>query len=374
MKKIFLFALLSVYTLTFAQDREVEYIQKYALLAVKEMQLYKIPASITLAQGILETGGGQSRLAEQANNHFGIKCKKEWLGESLTHDDDATGECFRKYNSVADSYRDHSKFLAERPYYRRLFGLELTDYQGWAHGLKKAGYATNPRYAYILIDKIKKYSLDKFDYLSSDDDVYNQVVALYGPVDRKIVQPDFKEKEEEKVMVVQPVKEIKKTEKRPVAVQQEIVKENKQREHLEKLAKKSEKVIKPQGKKVVPTAVLNQQRVRLHPVGRKYIIVNEGETLSQIAKAYDIRESRLLCYNDLENANDLSAGQYIFLEKKRYKGSKDTYKVQEGDSMYLISQKMGIRLRSLYRKNRMERGTEPEVGEVLYLRSRKPRS
>ncbi|MBV7440267.1 glucosaminidase domain-containing protein [Weeksellaceae bacterium TAE3-ERU29] len=365
MKKIFLLALLSVYTLTFAQDREVEYIQKYALLAVQEMHLYKIPASITLAQGILETGGGQSRLAEQANNHFGIKCKKEWLGESLTHDDDAPGECFRKYNSVEDSYRDHSKFLAERPYYRRLFGLELTDYEGWAHGLKKAGYATNPRYAYILIDKIKKYSLDKFDYLNTEDDVYNQVVALYGPVDRKIVQPNFKE--EEKVIVA--IQEPKKENKEEPKVVTERIKENKDRERVEALAKKSEKK-----KRVERPVVLNQQRIRLHPIGRKYIIVNEGETIPQIAKAYNVRESRLLCYNDLDDAKDLSAGQYLFLEKKRYKGSKETYKVQEGDSMYSISQKMGIRLRSLYRKNRMERGTEPKVGEVLYLRSRKPRS
>ena len=110
----YLIFFVSVFSLA-QTDREVEYIQRFALLAVEEMEEYKIPASITLAQGILETGGGQSRLAEQANNHFGIKCKKEWTGETMTHDDDAKGECFRKYTSVRESFRDHSKFLAERP-------------------------------------------------------------------------------------------------------------------------------------------------------------------------------------------------------------------------------------------------------------------
>lgn len=376
MRKIFLFALLFVFTLSSAQNREVEYIQKYALLAVKEMQKYKIPASITLAQGILETGGGQSRLAEQANNHFGIKCKKEWRGQTITHDDDALGECFRKYNSVEDSYEDHSKFLAERPYYRNLFNLDIKDYKSWAHGLKKAGYATNPRYGYILIKKIEDYSLNKFDdfqYSSNiGEDVYNQVVALYGPVDRKIVQPGFKEEKEVQIASVQPEQK-KETPRYTYTNQQEETKKRSQREHLESLAKKSEKSVKPTETKTA-RPVLNKQRIRLHPVGRKYIIINKGETVRQIAQAYGIRESRLLCYNDLEEPEKLLAGQYFFLEKKRYRGSKQTYKVQEGDNMYLISQKMGIRLRSLYRKNRMERGTEPKVGEVLYLRSRKPRS
>src|SRR5690606_15881171 len=148
---IFLF----LFTQINAQDsRDIDYIRKYAKLAVEEMELYKIPASITLSQGILETGGGQSRLADVANNHFGIKCKKEWTGKKIEHTDDAPNECFRVYNSVQESYRDHSKFLAERPYYKNLFHLKIDDYKAWAHGLKKAGYATNPQYANILIARI----------------------------------------------------------------------------------------------------------------------------------------------------------------------------------------------------------------------------
>src|SRR5690606_19205054 len=152
------------------------------LLAVEEMELYKIPASITLSQGILETGGGQSRLAEIANNHFGIKCKKEWTGEVISHTDDAPNECFRKYGSVQESYRDHSKFLAERPYYKDLFKLNMRDYKAWAHGLKKAGYATNPKYAGILISRIEKYNLDQFDKISADQ-VQEKIRELYGPSD-----------------------------------------------------------------------------------------------------------------------------------------------------------------------------------------------
>ena len=144
---IALVASLCIFSQTFSQrekDRIAHYIEQYKDLAIAEMIRTGIPASITLAQGILETGYGQSDLAQYANNHFGIKCKTEWTGEKMYHDDDAKGECFRKYASVEDSYKDHSDFLANRPHYAFLFKLDPTDYQAWAHGLKKAGYATNP--------------------------------------------------------------------------------------------------------------------------------------------------------------------------------------------------------------------------------------
>ena len=185
MKRNFVLLILLFTTQIFAQDaKNIDYIRKHALLAVEEMHLYKVPASITLSQGILETGGGQSRLAEIANNHFGIKCKsqKEWSGPTISHTDDAPNECFRKYGSVQESYRDHSKFLAERPYYKDLFKLNLYDYKSWAHGLKKAGYATNPQYAGILISRIEKYRLDEFDRLKPEE-VQNKLNELYGHSD-----------------------------------------------------------------------------------------------------------------------------------------------------------------------------------------------
>ena len=140
-----------------------EYIKKYRDIAVEEMKKYHIPASITLAQGLLESGAGQSTLARKSNNHFGIKCGSDWRGKTVRHDDDERNECFRAYKHPKQSYEDHSKFLVSRPRYASLFKLKMTDYKGWARGLKKAGYATNPRYAELLIGIIELYDLDKYD-------------------------------------------------------------------------------------------------------------------------------------------------------------------------------------------------------------------
>ena len=167
MKKLKLLLILIISCLTLqAQTRNKQYedyIKKYRELAVEEMKKYHIPASITLAQGLLESGAGQSTLARKSNNHFGIKCGGDWTGKTVSHDDDARGECFRAYKHPKDSYEDHSKFLAGRPRYASLFKLKITDYKGWARGLKKAGYATNPRYADQLIGIIELYELHKYD-------------------------------------------------------------------------------------------------------------------------------------------------------------------------------------------------------------------
>jgi flagellum-specific peptidoglycan hydrolase FlgJ len=140
----------------------LEYIDQYKGIAIEEMLKNGIPASITLAQGLLESASGNSTLATEANNHFGIKCNTGWTGPTILRDDDAAGECFRVYESAEQSYRDHSEFL-KRARYVSLFQLDRNDYKGWAHGLKKAGYATNPRYAELLIDLIERYELDQFD-------------------------------------------------------------------------------------------------------------------------------------------------------------------------------------------------------------------
>jgi len=139
------------------------YIETYKEIAIQKMVEYKIPASITLAQGIFESASGTSRLATLANNHFGIKCHKEWEGETIKHDDDELQECFRKYNRVEESYNDHSQFLISRPRYAKLFTLNIMDYQGWARELKAAGYATNPQYADKLISLIERFNIAKQD-------------------------------------------------------------------------------------------------------------------------------------------------------------------------------------------------------------------
>jgi len=163
MKKYLFFLFLFFSLLGFSQSKTESYISKYSSVAIVEMNKYSIPASITLAQGILESGNGESRLAVDGKNHFGIKCHSNWNGKTIIVDDDEKGECFRKYSDVAESYRDHSLFLSERGRYSFLFEYKKSDYKKWAKGLKKAGYATNPKYASLLIDLIEKYELYNYD-------------------------------------------------------------------------------------------------------------------------------------------------------------------------------------------------------------------
>ncbi len=166
------FILLSCFLIE-AQNKTERYIAKYSNIAISEMNTYNIPASITLAQGILESGNGESRLAVEGNNHFGIKCHADWNGETIIADDDKKGECFRKYASAADSYRDHSLFLTERGRYSFLFEYKNTEYKKWARGLKTAGYATNPEYPSLLIGLIDRYDLSRFDSENSKESFWH---------------------------------------------------------------------------------------------------------------------------------------------------------------------------------------------------------
>ena len=266
-----------------------EYIKKYRDIAVEEMERYHIPASITLAQGLLESGAGQGTLARKSNNHFGIKCGGDWRGKSVKHDDDARDECFRVYKNAADSYRDHSKFLAGRPRYASLFKLDMTDYKGWAHGLKKAGYATNPRYAYQLIDIIERYDLYKYDKKGG----------------------------------------------------LKWMKEN-PNPHQPYLAN-----------------------------GLVYVIGRSGDTWKSLSKEFDISKRKLRKYNDLYKDYVIQDGDILYLEKKNRKAQKGNivHVLRHGESMYSISQKYGIRLKRLYKMNKMKPEDDaPAVGTILRLR------
>ena len=150
----------------YTEDDIYNYIDNYKEIAINKMVEYKIPASITLAQGIFESGSGTSRLAVLANNHFGIKCHKEWTGDTIRHDDDALQECFRKYTAAEESYNDHSLFLTSRPRYAKLFTLDIMDYKAWARELKAAGYATNPQYPERLISLIERFDLARHDTIA----------------------------------------------------------------------------------------------------------------------------------------------------------------------------------------------------------------
>jgi flagellum-specific peptidoglycan hydrolase FlgJ len=167
-------------------ERVNNYVAAFSIVAIEEMKMYDIPASITLAQGILESGMGYSRLALDANNHFGIKCHSEWEGKRIYHDDDEKGECFRVYRDPRSSYRDHSLFLTSRSRYNLLFDLKIEDYKGWAKGLKKAGYATDPKYSNKLINLIERYSLDRFDIKKKMKRRNNHLEVIKQPSKKKV--------------------------------------------------------------------------------------------------------------------------------------------------------------------------------------------
>jgi flagellum-specific peptidoglycan hydrolase FlgJ len=176
--KILLFIFSFCLASAFASNTPEQYIALYKNDAIKEMKEYGVPASITLAQGMLESSNGNSALAVKANNHFGIKCHSDWTGDTYHMDDDEKNECFRKYPNVLDSYRDHSKFLKERSRYAALFTLKITDYKGWAEGLKAAGYATNPKYPQLLVNLIERYQLYIYDSEIAVVDSTKHVVFL----------------------------------------------------------------------------------------------------------------------------------------------------------------------------------------------------
>ena len=348
MKKIFFaFAVLIVSKFqaqTWKNDEQ--YIQRFAAYAVEEMEKYKIPASITLAQGLLETGGGQSRLAQQGNNHFGIKCKEDWTGKTMKHTDDAPNECFRVYDDPRQSYEDHSKFLAYRSYYTKLFSLDMMDYKAWAHGLKKAGYATNPRYAHILIDKIEKNRLYEFDKTNSKEVLY-AVLKMYPALKNDGV---FMAKLDQKNAVSKPV---------TVNVPYEQTSYAKQQQKVEKIVTKAES--------------LNSILIKSHPnEGKKFVIIPNDIDLAAISKKFQITESALMKWNEIDG-NQLKKNDILFLESKSSSGNVATYKAQVGESMHDISQKFGIKLKKLYSKNRMDYGQQPKSGQLIYLQSKKPK-
>lgn len=326
-----------------AQDWKTDdqYIQNFAAYAVEEMEKYKIPASITLAQGLLETGGGQSRLAQEGKNHFGIKCKEDWVGKTMKHTDDAPNECFRVYDDPKQSYRDHSVFLATRKYYTPLFSLNMKDYKAWSYGLKKAGYATNPKYAQILISKIEKYHLDEFDNANSQT-VYAKLMTIYPQLR---TDPQFLAKigvKQTETAIVKPPKTLDE-----VRVSAPVVLTIAQ--HLAKINLKSH----PNG-------------------GLKYVEIPVKMPLSLIAEKYQISESRLMRFNDLES-DMLPSNSVLFLEKKEKNALKPFYKVENGDTMQGISQKLAIRLAKLLRKNRMSLRDVIHPNDTLYTIDKKPR-
>lgn len=351
MKRLFLLVSLLVLSKFSAQAwaTEDQYIQKFAQYAVEEMEKYKIPASITLAQGLLETGGGQSRLAQEGKNHFGIKCKEDWTGRTMKHTDDAPNECFRVYDDPRQSYEDHSIFLSTRKYYTNLFNLDMKDYKAWAYGLKKAGYATNPRYASILIGKIERYKLYEYDNTNSREVLY-AVLKMY---------PDLKD-DRSFMAKLEPSKATPKREPVTVTVPYKQTTFAQQQKRVERIKTKAE--------------ILNSILILSHPnEGLKYIVIPEDTTVKFIANKFRVSESRLMKWNELDS-DVLKKDEIVFLESKNSAGNTATYKVASGEDMHDIAQKFGVKLNKLYAKNRMDEGQQPSAGQLIYLIDKKPRN
>ncbi len=285
-----------------------DYIAKYKDIAIEKMKEYGIPASITLAQGILESGNGNSLLARRANNHFGIKCHKGWKGKTFHFDDDERNECFRKYKNAEESFRDHSFFLTERDRYSKLFRLKITDYRSWAYELKKAGYATNPKYPELLIKIITENELDRYDRIAIEGEPTVASKPKPGKNYYIVSKGDY------------------------------------------------------------PAAGVEGNRDIYINNGVKFIIAQNGDNFQKIAADFNIYSWQVYKYNDLTKKDELQSGQMIYLEKKKSKGSKPHHVVEAGESMYSISQRFGIRLKKLYKKNKMKPGTETAVGKRIKLR------
>jgi hypothetical protein len=304
------------------ESNAAAYIEQYKDLAVSEMKRTGIPASITLAQGMIESDFGWSTLAREANNHFGIKCHDDWTGPTIRHHDDRRNECFRKYSRPEDSFYDHSDFLKTSSRYTLLFDLSPTDYKAWAKGLKKAGYATNPDYANMLIRKIEENNLSYYD--SGYQAARKEEIA--AATDKPVAANPPVGNPADTVPVL--------TDNFSLA------------SHMPR--------------------IMENNRIQ-------YIIVRDGETKATIEKEFQKLKWELAKYNELDSEFVPAGGQLLYLQPKRDKAEpgKETHVAAEGDTMYSISQKYGLKLKKLYEYNRMAEGEEPVPGTRLWLRSMK---
>lgn len=303
-----------------------EYIDTYKETALEEMRKYRIPASITLAQGILESGNGNSDLARLANNHFGIKCHKEWTGKTFHKDDDAKDECFRAYKSAKESYYDHSLFLTSRDRYQFLFDLELSDYKAWANGLKQAGYATNPRYAEMLIRIIEENGLAELDKGAD-----KSPSAVSRPSSDK--NRDYRAKSSDS------------RHKKPVPL----------------LNAKAPEVFGIAGKGGNDRIIFTNNKTR-------FILAREGDDLFKIADEFGIYSWQVREYNEMDKKSEIRPGDKIYLGRKRSRAEFEYHIIEEGETLKSISQDFGVRMKSLARMNRLEDVDKIMAGEILKLK------
>lgn len=285
-----------------------QYIEKIKDMAIKEMNEYKIPASITIAQACLESADGNSRLAVEGNNHFGIKCAN-WVGDTIRHHDDKRDECFRKYPTMEQSFTDHSLFIVSRERYNHLLKIPITDYKSWAEGLRSSGYATNPKYAQQLIKIIEDYSLYRFDTNSYDTS----------------------EKDEKFVENITPTKD------NPIIGNNDTV-------SIERVELKINKV--------------------------SCIVSGINDSYNSLAEEYDLFPREILRFNDLKKESVLEPGTIVYIERKRkkYTGDESKYKIVNEKTYYEVSQKFGIQLKYLLKMNSLKDNDVPTEGKEIKLK------
>lgn len=320
MRKIYLLALaLWPLALTAQRITPEEYILTYKDIAIREMKMHKIPASITLAQGLLESGAGNSALAREAKNHFGIKCHKGWEGDTYYMDDDEKNECFRKYKNVEESFRDHSEFLCGRTRYAALFDLDITDYEGWARGLKAAGYATNPKYAQLLIDRIRLYDLDQYDQMA---------LGLLAESDVEPINPEADEY--------------------------------------------FELAYSPADKSVFPLADMTPDGRFIYENNQvHFVFAKEGETPEDIAKAFGIKFKQFCQYNCLKHPEEVvfHSGDVVYiasLKNKNWKAKKHI--IEEGETFRDVALRYAVKPEKILKINDLKEGTRLKAGQQIWLR------
>ena len=330
MKNIIIVLLILLNLVSNAQMSRKDYLDKYSKLAVTEMHRTGVPASITLAQGILESNNGNSMLAVKANNHFGIKCHSSWKGKKVYKDDDKKHECFRKYKNSTESYIDHSNFLKNGRRYQFLFDLKPTDYKGWAKGLKKAGYATNPKYPALLIRLIEDHKLYKYDK------------ANYKDYEKEYTEEEALAKKEDKKK-----DKVKKT-------------------------KDDEYVIKKRPKPVEDYQI--QLGYEIKTKNRvKYITAKQGDTFKKLTEKLGKMPWELPKYNDLDKNAKLKTGQVIYLQPKRKKAEPGTdYHIAgNGETIYTISQMYVVKMKYIREYNSFSENQKIKVGDKVWLRKKK---
>ncbi len=295
------------------------YIATYREIAIDKMREFKIPASITLAQGVLESGAGRSDLARYANNHFGIKCHKGWEGDYFIKDDDAKGECFRKYNKADESFRDHSLFLTSRAHYAPLFKLDISDYKGWAYGLKAAGYATNPNYPQLLLKIIEEHKLYAYDSIGLNLEPKPDSVSSHDFAD----EPDVTTAAESNDMALQRYR-----------------------------------------------SGPSDRQVFLKN-GIKCVVAQPGDTYIALSVNFKLSLEDIYRFNDLVDGAMLKSGDVVYIQKKAKRTEHDFHIVRPGETLHSIAQLYGIRLTLLERRNSLNSRDTLTPGDKIWLNYRK---